>query len=123
MYQWIQGHPSTPQIDDNNFYYEDLLQPLLQILEQRYHEWPKHQQIAVCKTLNDIIDALLTVLQNPQIVCTKEHSSDASNQQQTNTTRRDPSKFKLVEHKVRQCSYCNQPSYNARTCLTKNSIE
>ncbi|CAG8690044.1 5805_t:CDS:1, partial [Cetraspora pellucida] len=99
------------------------LQPFLQILKQRYHEWPEHQQIAVYKTLNDIIDASLTVLQNLQVVRTKRHPSGAPNWQQTNTTKRDPSGFELVEHKVRQCNHYNQPSHNARTCLTRNSTE
>ncbi|CAG8487135.1 7322_t:CDS:2 [Cetraspora pellucida] len=116
-------HPPTPQIDDNNFHHKDSLQPLLQILERRYHEWSEHQQIAICKTLNNIIDASLTVLQNPQVVRTKGCPSGAPNRQQTNTTRRDPSGFELVEHKVRQYSCCNQPGHNAHTCLTRNSME
>ncbi|CAG8497497.1 8073_t:CDS:1 [Cetraspora pellucida] len=30
---WIQEHPPTSQIDDNNFHYKDSLQSLLQILK------------------------------------------------------------------------------------------
>ena len=40
---WIQ---SVSHIDENTFPNEDSLQPLLQNLQERYQEWPKHQQIA-----------------------------------------------------------------------------
>ncbi|CAG8663985.1 10539_t:CDS:2 [Cetraspora pellucida] len=87
----LSSHTPVPQIEKSTSHNENLLQPLLQNLEQRYHEWPKHQQTAVKKILNDIIDTPLMALQNPQVVHTKGCPSGIQNRQPTNTTRCNPS--------------------------------
>ncbi|CAG8606737.1 6636_t:CDS:1, partial [Dentiscutata heterogama] len=52
-------------------------------------------------------------LQNPQVVRTKGHPPGAPNNQQTNTTRREPSGFEFVEPRTKQCSICKQSGHNA----------
>ncbi|CAG8489267.1 9513_t:CDS:2 [Cetraspora pellucida] len=113
---WIQGRIPVTQIKEGNSHNEDLLQTLLQNLEQRYHEWPEHQQAVARNTLNDMIDSPLVPLQNPHVVCTKGRPSGAPNRQPANTTRQDPSGFEFVDHKARQCSIYKQSGHNARTC-------
>lgn len=54
---WIQGCPPVPQIEESIFHHEELLQPLLQNIKERYQEWPEHQQVAARETLNNIIDS------------------------------------------------------------------
>ncbi|CAG8776287.1 21890_t:CDS:2 [Dentiscutata erythropus] len=39
------------------------LQPLLQALQERYEEWPEHQQATIRKKLNSIINTSTTILQ------------------------------------------------------------
>ncbi|CAG8711484.1 8912_t:CDS:1, partial [Cetraspora pellucida] len=101
---WIQGCPPIPQIRENIFHHEDLLEPLLQNLEERYQEWPEHQRAAARETLNNMIDSPIMALRDPQVINTKGRPSDAPNRQPTNTTRRDPSGFEFVDHRTRQCS-------------------
>ncbi|CAG8764180.1 942_t:CDS:2, partial [Cetraspora pellucida] len=50
---------------------------------------------AIREILNNMIDSSIMALQDPQVVYTKGHSSDALNYQSTNTTRRDPSEFEF----------------------------
>ncbi|CAG8802732.1 4770_t:CDS:1 [Cetraspora pellucida] len=113
---WIQGRISVTQIEEGNSYNEDLLQPLLQNLEQKYHEWLEHQQVVARNALNDMIDSPLVSLQNPHVVRTKGHPFGAPNRQPANTTRRDSSGFEFVDYKARQCSICKQLDHNACTC-------
>ncbi|CAG8801499.1 15180_t:CDS:1, partial [Dentiscutata erythropus] len=56
-----------------------ILQPLLSNLEQRYNEWPEHQQAVVRETLNDMINSPSIVLQNPNVVYAKGRSTSATN--------------------------------------------
>ncbi|CAG8599211.1 6757_t:CDS:2 [Cetraspora pellucida] len=94
---WIQDCSSIPSIETNI----QELQPLLQTLQEKYEEWPEHQQSAAQEKLNNLINTLLTVLQNPQIVRTRGKPASASNHQKNDSTRRDPSGFELVEHKIK----------------------
>ncbi|CAG8458404.1 9522_t:CDS:2 [Cetraspora pellucida] len=94
---WIQEHSSIPSIETNI----QELQPLLQTLQEKYEEWPEHQQSAAREKLNNLINTPLTVLQNPQIVRTRGRPAGASNRRKNNSTRRDPSGFELVECKIR----------------------
>ncbi|CAG8454513.1 1663_t:CDS:2 [Dentiscutata heterogama] len=103
------------------FYGENLLQPLLQNLEQKYQEWPEHQQTEARKALNNIIDSPLITLQNPQVVRTKGRPFGAQNWQPTSSTTRDFSGFELVDNKVRQYSICKQSGHNAHTCLNRST--
>ncbi|CAG8759442.1 2672_t:CDS:2 [Cetraspora pellucida] len=118
---WIQECPPIPQIRKNILHHEDLLEPLLQNLEERYQEWSEHQRVAARETLNNMIDSPIMALRDPQVVRTKGHPSDASNHRPTNTTKRDPFGFEFVDHKTRQCSLCKQPRHNAHTCLNRSS--
>ncbi|CAG8499166.1 3988_t:CDS:2, partial [Cetraspora pellucida] len=112
IHWWIQGRLPIPQFEEH----VNTLQSLLQNLEQRYNEWLEHQQAATRKMLNDMINSSSIVLQNPNIICTKECPLGATNNQPSTSTRRDPSGFESVEQNVRQCSLCRQPGHNARTC-------
>ena len=114
---WIQ---SVSHIYENTFPNEDSLQPLLQNLQERYQEWPKHQQIAAQATLDNMINAPLMTPQDPKIVPTKGRPFGATNKRPTNTTRRDPSGFELVE-RVRKCTLCHQSGHNSRTFQQRNN--
>ncbi|CAG8757225.1 9567_t:CDS:2, partial [Cetraspora pellucida] len=52
-----------------------------------------YENIRACESLKDIIDTQSVTLHNPNIVHTKGCPPGASNQQQTNSTRRDPFGF------------------------------
>ncbi|CAG8665984.1 9525_t:CDS:1, partial [Dentiscutata heterogama] len=75
------------------------LQPLLQALQERYEEWPEHQQATAREKLNSIINTSTTVLQNPQVVRTRGRPPGSSNRRTDNSTRRDPSGFELMERR------------------------
>ncbi|CAG8816004.1 8526_t:CDS:1, partial [Dentiscutata erythropus] len=60
---------------------------------------PKHQQAAIQKKLNNIINTPLIILQNPQVTHTRGRPLGVYNYQTNNSTRRDLSGYKLVEHK------------------------
>ncbi|CAG8629432.1 16412_t:CDS:1, partial [Dentiscutata heterogama] len=62
-------------------------------------EWPKFQQTVARATLDNMINALTMVLQNLKEVSTRGRPTIASQHNSTNSTRRDPSGFELVEHK------------------------
>ncbi|CAG8620983.1 14682_t:CDS:2 [Cetraspora pellucida] len=76
-------------------------------------------QLAAQDTLKSIIDEPSMALQNPDIVRIKGHPSGAPNNQKVNSTKRDPSGFKLVDPKARHCAICQQPRHNACTCINK----
>src|SRR5947209_7447922 len=115
-YWWIQGHFSVPQTDENAFSHENALQSRLQNLQKRYQEWPKFQQVTAHATLDEMINAPLMVLQNPNVVPTKGRSSGATNKRSTNSIRRDPSGFELVDQRVRKCTVCHQPGHKSHSC-------
>ncbi|CAB4430671.1 unnamed protein product [Rhizophagus irregularis] len=68
---WIQEHFSVPQCDESAFSHENALRSHLQNLQKRYQEWHA--------TLDEMINAPLVVLQNPNIVPTKGCPSGATN--------------------------------------------
>ncbi|CAG8524374.1 9504_t:CDS:2, partial [Cetraspora pellucida] len=73
--------------------------PLLQTLQERYEEWPEHQQATAYKKLNSIINISTAVLQNSQVVYTKERPSGFSNHRTDNLTKRNLFRFELIEHR------------------------
>ncbi|CAG8503200.1 12601_t:CDS:2 [Cetraspora pellucida] len=109
-------HSSIPPVKTN--IHE--LQPLLQTLQEKYEEWPEHQQVAVREKLNNMINTPLTTLQNPQVVRTRGRPPGALNRRTNNSTRRDPSGFELVDRRVRRCTHCKQPGHYASTCPNRN---
>ncbi|CAG8700419.1 5016_t:CDS:2, partial [Cetraspora pellucida] len=91
---WIQNCSLILPIKGNNE-----LQPFLQALQERYKEWPEHQQATAREKLNSIINTSTTVLQNPQVVRTRGRPPGSSNRRTDNSTRRDPSGFELMEYR------------------------
>ncbi|CAG8810182.1 9706_t:CDS:2, partial [Gigaspora margarita] len=75
-------------------------------LARKYQEWSKFQQLAAQDILKSIIDEPSIALQDPSIVHTKNRFSGAPNNQKVNSTKRDPSGFKLVNPKARHCAIC-----------------
>ncbi|CAG8663420.1 765_t:CDS:2, partial [Ambispora gerdemannii] len=116
---WIQERSPIPQYEENVLH-EDVLQPLLQNLQERYKEWPEYQQVTTRVTLNNMINTPLLILQNPQIVHTRGRPVGTSNHRQTNSTKRDSSGFELVDRRIRQCTLCKQPGHNIRTCPNRS---
>lgn len=115
---WIQEYSSVLQTE---FFHENAIQPLLQNLQEKYQEWPKPQQVAAQVTLDNMINAPLMILQNPNIVHTKGRPSGATNKRSINSTKRDSSGFELMNQSVRKCTLCHQPGHNSRTCqLNRN---
>ncbi|CAG8725392.1 4072_t:CDS:2, partial [Acaulospora morrowiae] len=95
---WINEYiqtSSTLPINRN----KNLIESLLQDLKNRYQNWPEYQQVAVQKSISDIINTPSVILQNPQIIRTKGHPSGSSNNRSTNSTKRDPSGFEFIECK------------------------
>ncbi|CAG8626820.1 5737_t:CDS:2 [Cetraspora pellucida] len=95
IHWWIQGCLPIPQFEEH--------------------------QAATREMLNDMINSSSIVLQNPNIVHTKGHPLDATNNQPSTSTRRDPSGFESVEQNVKQCSFCRQPGHNAYTCPNRSN--
>ncbi|CAG8680645.1 8390_t:CDS:2 [Dentiscutata erythropus] len=60
----------------------------------------KNMELSAQDALKSMINEPAVTLQNPDVVRTKGRFSGALNQQQTNSTKRDPSGFKLVDNKV-----------------------
>ncbi|CAG8532717.1 14492_t:CDS:2 [Cetraspora pellucida] len=90
--------------NDQALILDNALQSLLQNLQKRYQEWLKSQQETAQVTLDNMINTLLIVLQNPREVFTRGHPSGTSHCSLANSTRRNPSGFELVEHKGQQCT-------------------
>ncbi|CAG8809245.1 23211_t:CDS:1, partial [Dentiscutata erythropus] len=95
---WIHNIQISP-IEEN----KNLLEPLLQNLKNKYQNWTEHQQAAIQESINDIISILL-IIQNPQFVRTRRCPTGSSNRKSTNLTKKDPSRFELVERKIRHCT-------------------
>ena len=81
---------------------------------RKYQEWPKSQQVVAQKTLDNLINVPLMVLQNPNVIHTK---GCPTNKRSNNSTKRDPSEFELVERRVRQCTTCHQPGHNSHLSI------
>ncbi|CAG8648222.1 16358_t:CDS:2 [Gigaspora margarita] len=73
---------------------------------RKYQEWSKFQQLAIQDALKSIIDEPSIALQDPSIVHTKGCPPGAPNNQKVNSTKRDPSGFKLIDPKARHCAIC-----------------
>ncbi|CAG8542098.1 639_t:CDS:2, partial [Scutellospora calospora] len=70
---------------------------LMNALNIIFPKWLESQQSIAQETLKNIIDTSL-ILQNLYVVYMKEYLLGISNKQ-TNSTRRDPSSFELIDHK------------------------
>ncbi|CAG8468386.1 4244_t:CDS:2 [Cetraspora pellucida] len=58
---------------------QNALETILQNLQSKYQNWPEHQQAATREALNNMINAPVIVLQNPQIIHTRGRPSGSSN--------------------------------------------
>ena len=91
---------------------------LLNDFQDKYIQWPLVQKENAREKISQLIGASLPSLE-PNVQAHKGRPS--KKQKESFSTKRDPSKFEIVEAN-RRCSTCKGVGHNSRTCQGPGSI-
>ncbi|KAL6200240.1 hypothetical protein ACLB2K_030022 [Fragaria x ananassa] len=69
--------------------------------------------------LAQFLGASLPLLLEPNVQPHKGHSLGSKNKKESNSTKRDPSAFEIIEEKSRKCGRCRLGGHNAHRCPLK----
>ncbi|KAK9289908.1 hypothetical protein L1049_008069 [Liquidambar formosana] len=118
--QWRIDTRSLTYIDKDVTNEEDEFKGLFYELEDKYKKWPLVQKENARETISQLVSVSQPLLFEPNVQPHKGHPLGSKKRKESSSTRRDPSKFEIVE-KRRKCSICKGVGHNKSTCHGKTT--
>ncbi|KAG5552486.1 hypothetical protein RHGRI_010537 [Rhododendron griersonianum] len=97
----------------------EVFKGLIHELDDKYEAWPPTQKERAQERISQLVNPSLPLLFEPNVQCPKGRPSGSKKGMESGSTRRNPSKFEIVDANKRKCSICKGVGHNSRTCPQK----
>ncbi|KAH7864379.1 hypothetical protein Vadar_028935 [Vaccinium darrowii] len=92
---------------------------LIHELGDKYEMWPPNQKELAQERISQLVNPSISLLFEPNVHSHKGRPLGSKKGKESGSTRRNPSKFEIVDATRRKCSTCKDVGHNSRTCPKK----
>ncbi|KAH7835109.1 hypothetical protein Vadar_022945 [Vaccinium darrowii] len=92
---------------------------LIHELGDKYEMWPPNQKELAQERISQLVNPSIPLLFEPNVQSQKGCPLGSKKGKESGSTRRNPSKFEIVDATRRKCSICKDVGHNSQTCPKK----